>query len=176
MNIKSRSIGYNQLLLNYWKGHHMEESASSLALENAKDFSMIINKMVKHLGWKQKEAEAACSLYRNFLFLHKKYGHEHSLPPSEEIDEFWHNHILDTKKYRQDCQVIFGRYLDHYPYFGIDGKTNLTDLNHAFETTQQFHQQEFGYRIERIKKLKLCEIISIVIQVIKASWKKIITY
>jgi len=133
------------------------------------DFSPIINKMVSHLGWRQRDAEKVCELYRNFLFLQKKYGHDKSLPPSEEIDECWHNHILDTKKYRHDCEMIFGQYLDHYPYFGIDGKSDLNDLNNAFECTQDLHVKEFGYRIERVRKLKLTELLPAILKAIKLS-------
>ncbi len=129
-----------------------------LALEDAKvyidaiDFSMIIKKMVEEQGWLREEAETVCRLYRNFLFLNKKYAQDHSaLPPSEDIDEFWHNHILDTKNYRKDCKVIFGSYLDHYPYFGIDGRTNFGNLESAFETMQKLHIKEYGEQIFQVR-------------------------
>jgi len=131
-----------------------------LSLEDAKsyidsiDFTMIIKKMVEHQGWLQEQAETVCCLYRNFLFLNKKYGRIYSsLPPSEDIDEFWHNHILDTKNYRKDCEIIFGSYFDHYPYFGIDGQTNFNNLESAFETMQKLHIKEFGEQIFQVRTL-----------------------
>jgi hypothetical protein len=60
------------------------------------------------------------------------------------MDEFWHMHILDTKAYRKDCEAIFGHYLDHYPYLGIDENTNLDDLGNAFQKTQELFALEFG--------------------------------
>lgn len=121
---------------------------------DAIDFSMIIKKMVEHQGWLQEEAEIVSNLYRNFLFLNKKYGDIHSaLPPSEDIDEFWHNHILDTKNYRKDCEAIFGIYFDHYPYFGIDGRTNFNNLESAFETTQKLHIKEYGEPIFQVRNI-----------------------
>jgi hypothetical protein len=27
--------------------------------------------------------------------------------PRKTMDEFWHQHILDTQAYREDCQAIF---------------------------------------------------------------------
>lgn len=108
------------------------------------NFSNILNKMVCHQGWKHHQAEAVCEQYRNFLWLHKKYGKQYTLPPSEEIDEFWHNHILDTQQYRKDCQAIFGVYLDHYPYLGIDGKTDRNDLNNYFLITRELYEKEIG--------------------------------
>ena len=128
------------------------------SLEQAKayidaiDFSMIADKMVKTKGRKKRHVLQICTLYRHFLFLKKKYGMDDvKLPPSEEIDEFWHNHILDTKKYRIDFEQIFGFYLDHYPYLGIDGKTTWDDLRKFFETTQELHSQEFGSYIPDVR-------------------------
>lgn len=109
------------------------------------DLSMIIKKMVNHQGWLQKDAMAISKLYRDYLFLQKKYEDETTIVPPEEVDEFWHNHILDTQKYHTDCQAIFGKYLHHYPYFGIDATSNATDLNDAFEITLSLYVKEFGH-------------------------------
>jgi len=108
------------------------------------DFSNIINKMTSHHSWKRKDVEKVCGMYRHFLWLHKKYESQYALPPSEEIDEFWHNHILDTQQYRKDCQIIFGKYLDHYPYLGIDEKTDRNDLNNFFAKTAELYEKETG--------------------------------
>ena len=123
----------------------------ALSLEEAKtyinsiDFSMIVDKIVKTKRWKKADVLKMCELYKHYLFLKKKYAQsDQILPPSEEIDEFWHNHILDTKKYHQDCEKIFGFYLNHYPYLGMDGKTTDDDLQHFFENTQALHYKEFG--------------------------------
>lgn len=114
------------------------------------DFSLIINKIVSHQKWNRSDAEEVCRLYRNYLILNIKYP-DKKLPPSDDIDEFWHNHILDTKKYRIDCDNIFGFYMDHYPYFGIDGTTNVTDLTNSFDETQKLHHQEFGEYIYEVR-------------------------
>ena len=111
------------------------------------NFASLIDKLVNHSGWLRSDALETCEQYKNFLFLHKKYP-EQNFPPSEDIDEFWHNHILDTNAYIKDCEMIFGRYLHHYPYFGIDGKSNMNDLYNAFEKTQEIYSKEFGSRIE----------------------------
>ena len=126
------------------------------------DFSNIINKMVSHQGWKRLHAEQTCEMYRNFLYINRKFSKKAPFPPSEEIDEFWHNHILDTQKYHTDCQNIFGQYFHHYPYFGIDGKTSSIDLVKAFEQLQACYRQEFnGKEIIRIRFLS-SKIISFV--------------
>jgi len=115
------------------------------------DFSNIINKMIKHQGWLRKDAEKVCQMYRNFLFLKKKYKGKYEIPPSDEIDIFWHNHILDTTKYQNDCMVIFGSYLNHYPYFGIDEKTNMSALTKAFAKTSELYKTEFDENLKRVR-------------------------
>ena len=116
----------------------------SLHYINSIDFTAIIDKLVNQMGWLQSHALETCDLYRKFLILKKKYGHLYNLPPSEDIDEFWHMHILDTKAYRKDCDIIFDHYLDHYPYLGIDENSNLGDLEIAFQKTQELFALEFG--------------------------------
>ena len=136
----------------------MTNETSGLSVIEAKayifsiDFSQIMDKMEKTYKWKRKDLMEVCELYRHYLFLKKKYEHEdYAMPPSEDIDEFRHNHILDTKKYAVDCQKIFGRYLHHYPYLGMDEKTNDDDLQGFFETTQKLHHEEFGDYIYHVR-------------------------
>jgi hypothetical protein len=54
------------------------------------------------------------SRYLQFLQLCKndpKIKHE----PEKDVDEYWHTHILDTRKYAEDCQRYFGYFLHHIP-------------------------------------------------------------
>ena len=156
----------------------MTQPLRATSLEEAKayidaiDFSMIINKIVKTKHWKEKEAAAICVYYKNFLYLNKQYEKLGQLPPSEEIDEFWHNHILDTEKYIKDCDAIFGKYLHHYPYFGMDDKSNEQDLSNAFEHMQQLYKKEFGDQIYRVRNPGFLEIIKITLQIIKQFFSK----
>ncbi|WP_162982162.1 MULTISPECIES: glycine-rich domain-containing protein [Helicobacter] len=62
--------------------------------------------------------------------------------PNEKLDEYWHMHILDTRAYTQDCLFLFGEYLHHYPYFGLEGDAD--DLERAFERTRKFYAHHFG--------------------------------
>ena len=131
------------------------------------DFSLIIDKMVRFDTWLQKDAEKTCQLYRNFLFMKKKYAENGvKVPPSRDVDEFWHYHILDTKKYHEDCNTIFGYYLDHHPtYLGKEGEEKLGLLRTSFKELQNIHFNEFGYFIEttrerrsKILNLLLCRL------------------
>lgn len=91
--------------------------------------------------WTEEDAKHCADLYKNFLFLFKKHFPE-ALVPTRHIDEFWHNHILYTKKYTQDCLNIFGHYLHHEP--AGEGEANSSELVEQFLKTKQYYLDEFG--------------------------------
>lgn len=107
------------------------------------DFSDIINKLIHRHGWSRSDVEKTSGMYRKYLFLRKKYE-KYVLPPSEEIDEFWHHHILETKKYREDCDVIFGYYLDHYPQKGKISDSENKTLDESFDEMRALFKKEFS--------------------------------
>lgn len=37
--------------------------------------------------------------------------------PGQELDEYWHEFILDTKRYTKFCEYVFGKYWHHDPDF-----------------------------------------------------------
>jgi hypothetical protein len=111
---------------------------------DALDFTAVIGKLVSQHGWSRQHAMEVSDLYRKFLFLKKKYGDIYRIPPSEDIDDFWHMHILDTEKYSQETHRIFNCYLHHYPYFGMDDLSGPSDQELAFTETQELFVLEFG--------------------------------
>jgi hypothetical protein len=42
--------------------------------------------------------------------------------PSKLVDQLWHRHMLDTKKYAAFCQRVAGYHLHHTPYYGEPSK------------------------------------------------------
>jgi hypothetical protein len=46
------------------------------------------------------------------------------MPPTKDIDMFWHAHILDIHHDEADCDRIFGYFLHHNPHFGSNGEQN----------------------------------------------------
>ena len=88
--------------------------------------------------WDRGEKE-----YRRFLSLKVIYPGI-SLVPSKLVDKIWHAHILDTRAYREDCQQVFGRFIDHFPYFGIYGKEDYKNLQNTFAKTRSLYEQHFG--------------------------------
>ena len=94
-------------------------------------------------GWSVDKAEVVASWYRRFLYLVHLYP-EKVVVPDKEIDAFWHTHILDTKKYMADCKALFGRYLHHFPYFGMRGEKDRRNLEEAFHETDELFLKHFG--------------------------------
>lgn len=96
-------------------------------------------------AWDLARATQAVEQYRRFLFLSKHYPNR-KIVPSKEVDEVWHTHILDTAKYREDCDILFGKFMDHWPYFGLKDEAERAELNSAFSETQQLMEAHFGTR------------------------------
>ncbi|MEU7863455.1 hypothetical protein [Nonomuraea sp. NPDC049141] len=88
------------------------------------------------------EADQLIAAYRCFLKLCVWYP-DAKIVPSKDIDEVWHNHVLDTAKYAEDCELI-GRFLHHYPYFGLGGPEDEAAWRAAYADTHELFYQHFG--------------------------------
>jgi hypothetical protein len=113
---------------------------------DALDFTMVKRKLQdpeEGAGWTAEECDAAETEYKRFLALKRAYS-DREIVPNGQVDIFWHQHILDTIKYAEDCQAIFGFFLHHYPYFGMNGEADYANLCSAFEETQGLWELHFG--------------------------------
>ena len=150
MTVSDRDRVLNRMVINHEVALPLEDA---FAYINSIDFEMLVIKITtpdENIAklWSREAALEAIQYYRNFLKIIRKYGEQYDyLPPSVEIDEIWHHHILDTKKYQEDCAKIFGTMLHHYPYFGMRGEEDHRNLDDAFEITQRLHTMEFGEAI-----------------------------
>ena len=94
-------------------------------------------------GWTRQQVDRAIANYKRFL--HLLYLHPNStIVPTQEIDEVWHQHILDTRKYEQDCQWLFGYFVHHYPYFGMGSDAEQQAIDTTFARTQSLFAQYFN--------------------------------
>jgi hypothetical protein len=94
-------------------------------------------------GWSREYADSMEVAYKRFLTLSVTHPEE-TLAPSKDVDRFWHGHILDTLKYAEDCEKVFGYFLHHFPYFGMRGDEDAANLAAAAERTRELYQQEFA--------------------------------
>ena len=93
-------------------------------------------------GWSLERVEAAETEYRRFLYLLKTFP-KVEMAPQKDVDTFWHYHILDTMKYARDCEQIFGYFLHHYPYLGMEGENGLELQQQAAERICELYQATF---------------------------------
>ncbi|MFL6566016.1 MAG: glycine-rich domain-containing protein [Burkholderiales bacterium] len=94
-------------------------------------------------GWSREFVEHMELQYKRYLTLVAKYPRE-TIAPAKDLDRFWHAHILDTRKYMDDCERVFGFYLHHFPYFGMRGADDAAALARAGERTRELYEAEFG--------------------------------
>jgi len=111
----------------------------------ALDLSPIMFKLMAEKdgkGWDRARTLSAVEEYRRFLYL--TVTRTETIVPSHDADEVWHAHILDTAKYREDCQEAFGFFLDHFPYFGMRSDEDQVCLQETFLSAQEIERETFG--------------------------------
>jgi len=124
-----------------------EKINEAMALVNSLEFNQMNDKLVNYYGWSKEDVSLMNDYYKKWLVIHACYP-ELAVAPSAKLDEYWHMHILDTEKYMQDCQLVFGHYLHHYPYFGLEG--DKENLDSGFETTRKLFKHHFGHDLSGI--------------------------
>jgi len=90
-----------------------------------------------HLSHKPARIE---SEYRQFLFLVASNPEKTVLPWSADVDDFWQQHILDTRKYAADCASVAGRLIQRNPHWAE--KAGARGL--AFAETRKLYVSSFG--------------------------------
>lgn len=112
----------------------------------ALDLSMIKSKLQdpeEGKGWSTTLCNEVETTYKRFLALKRAYP-DKDIVPNKKVDAFWHQHILDTEKYQTDCAEVFGYFVHHYPYFGMNGPEDAQNLVNAFEETSSLFLSHFG--------------------------------
>jgi hypothetical protein len=96
-------------------------------------------------GWTTAYADSVEVAYKTYLaMLVKHQDRAEEILPSKDVDEFWHTHILQTIKYADDCQAVFGAFLHHNPHIGKLTQADLDKRAGHADVTRQIYQREFG--------------------------------
>jgi hypothetical protein len=96
-------------------------------------------------GWTREYADSIEAAYKTYLTMLVKYpDHAEDIMLSKDVDEFWHTHILQTMKYAQDCQAVFGNFLHHEPHVGERTAADLEKRTAMAEKTRALYAREFG--------------------------------
>ncbi len=109
------------------------------------DLTNITQKVAKKNDWTPEFSEQAELMYRGFLYLSLYYP-DKELVPTTAIDEMWHTHILDTQKYMNDCDKIFGAYFHHIPSYDVNGP-EVSAPSQGFVETKSLFMAELGIDI-----------------------------
>ncbi len=94
-------------------------------------------------GWSLEFTKQAATEYKRYLTLCLE-NPDFPMVPSSFVDKFWHFHILDTQKYAADCNLIFGYFLHHFPYFGMRGEEDEKNLKQAWADSRALYVKRFG--------------------------------
>ena len=116
---------------------------NAIARVSQLDFTMLKRKLMEERAWTSEFCEDVESLYRRFLALNARYP-DRKICPTGPIDAFWHAHILDTRAYELDCMLLFGKYLHHFPYFGMRGPDDHAALQKNFHESRSLFISHFG--------------------------------
>jgi hypothetical protein len=92
------------------------------------------------------DADRDVALYRCFLKLCVLYP-DATIVPTRQLDRVWHTHMLDTAKYRADCDRVFGQFMDHFPYAGLCGEDDSHTWRENFARTRRLFAEQFGVEI-----------------------------
>jgi len=115
---------------------------------NTIDFTMVKLKLQdkeEGYGWDAELSDHAEIEYKKFLALKRTYP-EKDIVPNKLVDQFWHQHILDTQKYAEDCDCIFGHFMHHFPYFGMKDEQDMQNLRDAFDETKELYSLHFDQK------------------------------
>jgi small ubiquitin-related modifier len=67
------------------------------------------------------------------------------LSPPLPVDTMWHLHVLDTRRYAQDCVRAFGGVIHHDPYGGLDAAKRSVRV----EATKRALGSAFGFEFDK---------------------------
>jgi hypothetical protein len=91
------------------------KSSNPVLWENIQqiNFELIKDRMIFKHHWSEEMTNLSIKEYMVFLYLTQVC--EQPISPSKEVDEIWHEHILHTNKYENDCYKTFGKFIHHFP-------------------------------------------------------------
>jgi len=90
----------------------MQRFNASAEKVKALDLDAVVSVLVEKDKYTPGKAAELTEEYRKYLALASS---GHNPVPSKKVDDAWHAHILNTKKYQADTKSLFGQVLHHEP-------------------------------------------------------------
>ena len=120
---------------------------------DTESFSPLLTKVSLKNGWDKDYADLVLDEYVKFFYLASLPTRVH-LVPSQPVDELWHQHILTTRKYQEDCERLVGKFVHHNPSFTSDERALLPPL---FVKMKVAYESNFGGMPDNVWQNKLDE-------------------
>jgi hypothetical protein len=117
------------------------QSLGSFSLDDPSHAVPFSARLRREQGWTAAYTSRVLDEYRRFLFL--TATHEELIVPSEDVDQAWHLHMLDTRSYWDElCWRVVRCPIHHTPSRGGDDE----DVRHldAYEATLRRYRETFG--------------------------------
>ncbi len=123
----------------------VDEVISAIQMLNLESVKLRVMDPELGEGWTRDYAESVEAAYKRYLVMQVKYPDDAGdILLSKDVDEFWHTHILQTIKYSDDCEMVFGAYLHHTPHVGERSQALMEKRVRLAEKTRQLYELEFG--------------------------------
>jgi uncharacterized protein (TIGR04222 family) len=113
----------------------------SYALDDPSHEMGFVWHLMRLTSWSRECCLRAMEEYKKFAFLAAVAGH--SVVPSDQVDQVWHLHLLDSKAYWEDfCPNVLGLKLHHRPARG--GSQERESMHRLYRVTIDRYRQFFG--------------------------------
>lgn len=110
-------------------------------LNNIRDWNELLKDIYIHVkkvhNWSATYVREVGFEYCRFIILRAK---NNALSPSNDIDKYWHQHILNTKSYFLFCKRLVGVFVHHDPRNALDQEARKI----RFANTLQEYDKIFG--------------------------------
>ena len=90
--------------------------------------------------WSRRYTDAVIDEYRKFCYPAQRADHPDT--PSDEVDQVWHLHLIDSEAYRDFCDTVLGTRFDHGPTRGSGGEE--TKFPSWYADTLERYRTDFG--------------------------------
>lgn len=78
------------------------------------DLTKVMSRVSRETGMEGETLARAEQLYRQFLTLLNRFPQKTFVPPVI-VDHVWDSHVMHTRQYASDCELLFGSYRHHDP-------------------------------------------------------------
>ena len=97
------------------------------------------NQVKLKFGWSTEYTNKVVLEFERFLLLKKDYE---DCSPSDDVDAFWHQVILDTRFYFEYCMDKFGGMIHHSPQNALDQEARVGRLHNTLKLYRQVFKEE----------------------------------